>query len=151
MSNRGRHVGKEDLVLWVSKSLGKAKSPQNIKQGFKKAGIWPYNATALQDTFGPSQNFTRGEGQEDGDVQSQSESSDGEDDEGHENIPDDGMVMETPPEDLLPRQHFFMRSEHGGQADGDEDEENEAVAIASQELNEAEAEPDVAATYGAGA
>jgi hypothetical protein len=59
--NKGRKVEKQDLCEWTSQALQKALSSKNIKYGFRKTGIWPYNAAAVQTQMSPSQGFEEGQ------------------------------------------------------------------------------------------
>jgi hypothetical protein len=44
--NKGRNVEKQDLCEWTAKALKKSLSSTNIRSGFKKTGIWPFNPKA---------------------------------------------------------------------------------------------------------
>jgi hypothetical protein len=52
-----RPTQKEDLCQWVCLALQKALSPENIKKGFQKTGIWPLNPHVVDDKMGPSLAF----------------------------------------------------------------------------------------------
>jgi hypothetical protein len=58
--NKGRKVERQDLCEWTSQALQKALSSTNIRSGFRKTGIWPYNADAVKTQMSPSEGFEEG-------------------------------------------------------------------------------------------
>jgi hypothetical protein len=59
--NKGKKVEKQDLCEWTAKAMKKALSIINIKSGFKKTGIWPFNPEAVTKQMGPSEGFEEGQ------------------------------------------------------------------------------------------
>ncbi|KAH9330972.1 hypothetical protein KI387_003080, partial [Taxus chinensis] len=47
----------QNLATLGSKAFRRALSPENIKVGFKRTGIWPLNPNALDEDMGPSRAF----------------------------------------------------------------------------------------------
>jgi hypothetical protein len=63
-SNPGWLNGKDNktvLATLVSKAMVTACNPENIRSGFKRTGIFPFNAHALDKDYGPSFVFDSGE------------------------------------------------------------------------------------------
>jgi hypothetical protein len=48
---------KEDLCQWVCLALNKALSPENIRKGFNKTGIYPLDDAAVTSKMGPAEQF----------------------------------------------------------------------------------------------
>ena len=48
---------KTDLCEWTSQTLEKSLTAKNIKFGFKKTGIWPFNEHAVLGSMQPSRGF----------------------------------------------------------------------------------------------
>ena len=59
-----KKVGKQELCEWTSKALQSALTPKNIKAGFRKAGIWPFDRNVVKDAMGMSTSFELDEGGE---------------------------------------------------------------------------------------
>jgi hypothetical protein len=59
IANKGQQCKKEDLAQWVSLSLKKALTPQNIKAGFKATGILPLDKDRMSAKMGPSEGFNQ--------------------------------------------------------------------------------------------
>jgi len=55
----GKTPGKDNLVAWVSFGLKKAFTKGNITKGFQTMGIYPIDATAMDNKVGPSLTFQR--------------------------------------------------------------------------------------------
>ena len=52
---------KSTLAQWVSLSLRKALTPENIRSGFRATGIFPLNRTAVDSDMAPAAVYGRGE------------------------------------------------------------------------------------------
>ena len=59
--NKGKKVEKTDLCEWTSQALEKSLTAKNIKSGFKKTGIWPFNEHAILGSMQPSRGFEEGQ------------------------------------------------------------------------------------------
>jgi hypothetical protein len=55
--NLNQGAGKDTLAQWVSLSLHKALTENNIKKGFSGTGIWPLNEHAVNAMLAPSESF----------------------------------------------------------------------------------------------
>ncbi|KAH9328989.1 hypothetical protein KI387_001097, partial [Taxus chinensis] len=53
----GIDVNRSELATLGSRAFQKALSPENIKAGFKRTGIWPLNPNALDEDMAPSRTF----------------------------------------------------------------------------------------------
>lgn len=53
----GASAKKENLAQWVSLALRRALTVENIKQGFRTCGIWPWDDSAMAGKMGPSEVF----------------------------------------------------------------------------------------------
>ncbi|KAH9292362.1 hypothetical protein KI387_042453, partial [Taxus chinensis] len=53
----GIDVNRAELATLGSRAFQKALSPENIKAGFKRTGIWPLNPHALDEDMAPSKTF----------------------------------------------------------------------------------------------
>jgi hypothetical protein len=107
LRHKCRPAQKEDLCQWVCLGLRKALSEKNIKKGFAKTGIWPFNPSIVDGFMGPAEAF-----QPDAPVVQDSSS-----DEADE-VQDDDPVMAEVVEDRVPASQedvvqYFVRPEHG--------------------------------------
>jgi hypothetical protein len=57
IANKGQQCKKEDLAQWMSLSLKKALTPENIKAGFRATGILPLDKDRMSAKMGPSEGF----------------------------------------------------------------------------------------------
>jgi hypothetical protein len=55
--NKGKRVEKTDLCEWASQALEESLTTKNIKSGFRKTGIWPFNEHAVLGSMQPSRGF----------------------------------------------------------------------------------------------
>ena len=55
--NKYKRVEKTDLCEWTSQTLEKSLTDKNIKSGFRKTRIWPYNEHAVLSSMQPSRGF----------------------------------------------------------------------------------------------
>jgi hypothetical protein len=56
--NLNQPASKDILVQWVSLSLKKALTENNIRKGFSGTGIWPLNVHVVDSMLGPSELFS---------------------------------------------------------------------------------------------
>jgi hypothetical protein len=54
---KGMHTKKDTLAEWISKSLHAALTSQNIRSGFRAAGIYPFDRTKIDGKMMPSVGF----------------------------------------------------------------------------------------------
>lgn len=85
---------KKQICEWTSQALEKSLTAKNIKSGFKKTGIWPFNEHAILGSMQPSRGFEEGQ---DGYVPPLSDESEGEEfGRGEECVRGDHELNEEP-------------------------------------------------------
>jgi hypothetical protein len=63
--HKGMRTKKDTLAKWISKSLHAALTPQNIRSGFRAAGIYPFDMTKIDGKMTPSVGFEDNQKHED--------------------------------------------------------------------------------------
>ena len=59
--NKGKKVEKTTLCEWTSQALERPFTPNNIKSGFQRTGIWPLDDTAATNRMEYSKKFEEGD------------------------------------------------------------------------------------------